>query len=143
MTLSVRQQPNGPIWPLGLIVVPTPGTPVGIMSLVDSASVNDPNKATSSTSKEYPPRAQQIIFQGFKAATDGLQVNTGNIYILRRGGAGSANRDDYGTMVAVVTSGGSFVLASAPTVVDVFSPYDFYIDADSAGDSCLVSLIIQ
>jgi len=144
-TQSVRRDFQGPIWPLGLIAVATPGTPVGIMSLVDSSSVNDPNKATSSTSNEYTQgRAQQIIFQGVKAgASHGLQNNTGNVYILRRGGTGAANRDDYGTMMGYVAPGGSFVLASAAPNKDVFSAYEYFLDADNAGDSALVSLVIQ
>lgn len=149
-TQSVRQDWNGPVWPLGLIVNVTPGTPINIMSLVDSTLKNDPNKsnapgpANAPKASEYTQRCQQIMFQAFKANTDGLQNNTGNIYIMRRGGSpGAANRDDYGSMVAVLTPGQTFVLASAPLNRNVFSPYDYMIDADTAGDSCLVNLIIQ
>lgn len=151
-TQSVRKDVNGPEWPLGLIVVATPGTPVGIMSLVDPTSVNDPNASNAPGPNNAPKaseyswgRCQQIEFQAFKAgASHGLQNNTGNIYIIRRGGTpGASNRDDYGSMVTVLTPGGAKTLGSAAQVVDVFSGYDYLIDADNAGDSCLVTLIIQ
>jgi hypothetical protein len=146
MALSVRKDFNGPIWPLGLIVVAAPGTPVNIMSLVDPGLADDPNNLSPGSLRsplpEYAVRAQQIIFQGVKAA-GGTGNNTGNIYIMRRGGTGSNNRTDYGTMVLALGAGLTFFLASAPMNRNVFSPYDYAIDADNAGDSCLVSLIIQ
>ena len=146
MASGVRKDYHGAVWPLGLIGNSpqiTPGTPVGIMSLVDPNSVNDPNQTTTTGSNEFTVRAQQIEFQAFKAAAHGLQNNTGNIYIIKRGGSGSANRDDYGTIITCLTPGQTFFLASAPLNRNVFSPYDYQIDCDSAGDSCLVSLIIQ
>ena len=149
MTLSVRQDINGPEWPLGLIVVATPGTPVSIMSLVDSSSLGDPNTKAGPPggpvgAREYPPRCNQIEFQGFKGnAGVGLINNTGNIYIIRRGGTGSGNRTDYGTIVTVLVPGGSKVLGASALNRDVYSPYDYLIDADNAGDSCLVTLILQ
>jgi hypothetical protein len=152
MALSVRKDFQGPIWPLGLIVVATPGTPVNIMSLVDPGLLNDPNNpATPVTIRpEYAVRAQQIMFQGVKAA-GGTTSNSGNVYIMRRGGTllsppggvSANNRTDYGTMVLALGAGLTFFLASAPLNRNVFSPYDYAIDADNAGDSCLVSLIIQ
>jgi hypothetical protein len=144
MALSVRKDFNGPIWPLGLIVVAAPGTPIAIMSLVDPTSQWDPNTLSSriTPAQEYTVRAQQIMFQGVKAS-GGTTNNTGNIYIMRRGGTGSNNRTDYGTMVLALGAGLTFFLASAPMNRNVFSPYDYAIDADNAGDSCLVSLIIQ
>jgi hypothetical protein len=144
MAQSIRKDFNGPIWPLGLIVVATPGTPVSIMSLVDPTSANDPNTLSSriTPAQEYTVRAQQIIFQGYKAS-GGLAGNSGNIYILRRGGNGSNNRTDYGTMALVVATGQTIVLASAPLNRNVFSPYDYFVDADNASDGCLVTLVVQ
>ena len=46
-------------------------------------------------------------------------------------------------MVVTIAPGQTFILASAPVNKDVFSPYDYWIDADNANDSCLVTLIIQ
>jgi ethanolamine utilization microcompartment shell protein EutL len=115
------------------------------MSLVDSASVEAPEAATSSTSDEYTPRAQQILFQAFKpGASHGTQLNAGNVYIIRKGdGTGSANRDDMGDIVATLTPGQTFVLASAPLDRNVFSPYRYLVDADNANDGVFVVLLIQ
>jgi hypothetical protein len=143
MANSVMKDKQGPDWPLGLIVVTSPGTPVELMGLVDSTDVNEPESATSATSDEYTVRAQQIIFQGVKAgAAHGLQNNTGNVYVVREG-TGPSNHDDPGAIVAVITPGTTFVLGSAPLNRDVFSPYRYRIDADTANDACLVTLIIQ
>lgn len=145
MALSVQKDREGPDWPLGLIVVASAGTPVSIMSLVDATNVNDPSTATPGTSgaNEYTERAQQIIFQGFKASGSGLGNNTGNIYICRKGAQGAGNRNDYGSIVACIAPGQTFVLASAALDRNVFNPYRYFVDADTANDSCLVTLIIQ
>src|SRR5689334_20742000 len=98
MPNSVMRDYNGPDWPLGLIVVAVPGTPVEITSLIDSGT--DASSLTPDT--EYPIRFATIQFQGFKAgAAHGLQPNTGNAYIVRKGaGTGTGNRDDLGAIVA-------------------------------------------
>lgn len=146
MANTVLQDRQGPDWPLGFISVATPGTPVGIMSLVDQNNKNDPSTATSAGgTAEYTQRCQQIMFQGFKpGASHGMQNNSGLVYIIRRnaGGAGSGNRDDPGVMVFVLSPGQTIFLASAPAVVDVFSPYRYSVDADNAGDGALVTLLI-
>ena len=147
MSNSVNQDRHGPDWPLGFIAVVTPGTPVGLTSLVDPSDVNDPEKPTPGTSgaAEYTTRAQQIIFQSFKpGAAHGVVNNTGNIYIVRDLAAGgSGNRDDYGGIVAILTPGQTFVLASAPLDRNVFNPDRYAVDADNAGDGVFVTLIIQ
>lgn len=146
MALSVMLDQNGPDWPLGIIIVVTPGTPVSIMSLVDPNSVNAPNTATTAATAgeyEYSPLCQQIAFLAVKAgASHGTQNNTGNIYIVRQGVQGAGNRDDYGAMVWALGPGSNLFLSSAPLVRETFSPYRYYIDADNAGDSCLVTLLI-
>jgi hypothetical protein len=161
MTNSVHKDWNGPDWPLGVVVVATAGTPVNIMSLVDSGNVNDPATGTPTiggqipsppiapktgdTSNEYTVRFQQIIFQGLKAgASHGLQNNSGFIYIVRKAqGSGSGNRDDYGDIVAAIAPGQSFVLGSAALNRNVYNPYRYSVDADNNGDSCLVTGIVQ
>lgn len=151
MANSVQQDWNGPDWPLGSIIVATPGTPVSIMSLVDAANANAPGTPTppipnSATrpSNEYTVRAQQIWFEGYKQDTHGLQMNSGNVYIVRRGvGGGSGNRDDYGSIVKILAPGESWYLGSAALNRNVFSPYRYYIDADNADDACQVTLLIQ
>lgn len=144
-TQSVQRDVHGPDWPLGAIVVATPGTPVGIMSLVDSSLLAAPATKTPGTSgaPEYTVRFQQIIFQGFKPNTDGMQPNTGNVYIVRKGVQGAGNRDDYGSIVYVLQPGDTLFLASAPLNRDVFSPYRYSLDADNAGDGALVVGIVQ
>jgi hypothetical protein len=136
--MSVLQDPHGPDWPLGFIKVLAPGTPVSIMSLVDPAGVNAPGAATSATSDEYSRRCQQIMFQGWQPDTHGMKLNTKNVYIMRAG----ANYDDPGAMVAVLAPGQTLFLASAPVVVDVFSPYQFFLDADVKDEGALVTLFI-
>lgn len=150
MTASVSKDRAGPIWVLGNIAVVTPGSPVGIMSLVDSASVNAPESATSSTSDEYTPRAYAILFQACKADTHGTKLNTGNIYICKRpNGTGSGGRDDVGVIIATISQGAAgvfppiFRLEAAALNRNTFSPYEFYIDADNAADGCQVTLLIQ
>lgn len=153
MTASVGKDKQGPIWCLGNIAVATPGVPVGIMSLVDSPSVNAPESPTPGTvgADEYTNRAYEIIFQACKAgASHGLAINTGNIYICKRGnGTGTGNRDDTGAIVATLPPGVSttfpliFRLTAASLNRNVFSPYEFYIDADNAADGCQVTLLIQ
>jgi len=148
---SVQLDPHGPDWPLGFIKVVTPGTPVGVMSLVDPAAYNNPSTGTPTSfaagpSAEYTVRAQQIIIQAYKpGASHGLQNNTGNIYITRQGiaGQGSGNRDDTGSIVFTLTPGQTLTLASAPLDRNVFSPYRYSIDADNAGDGAMVTLLIQ
>jgi hypothetical protein len=145
MALSVMKELAGPDWPLGLIAVVTPGTPVGIMSLVDPNAYNDPSTASSTSSYEYTVAAQQIFFQAVKAgASHGVQNNTGNIYIVRYASrtVGGGNRDDYGVMVWTLTPGANIFLSSAPLERNVFSPYRYYIDADNSGDSALVTLLL-
>lgn len=149
MTVSVQKDPHGPDWPLGVIAVPTPGTPVSIMSLVDGTNVNDPTTATppatgSTSSDEYTRVAQQIIFQAYKAgaAPPRMGANTGNIYIVRKSvGAGGVN--DVGSVVVTLQPGQTFILGSSAMVRNAFSLYRYFIDADTALDACSVTAIIQ
>jgi len=146
MTQSVELDKQGPDWPLGFIKVVTPGTVVGIMSLVDPNSVNAPQKPTPGTAgaDEYTVQAQQIIFQGFTGASGtGVVNNTGNVYIMRAKVQGNGDRTDYGAMVKVLSPGETFFLASAPLNRNVFNPYRYFLDADNANDGAIVTLIIQ
>ena len=146
MTQSVMQdRKSGPDWPLGLIVVTVPGTPVGFMSLVDPNAYNAPETATVPQSDEYGGGlCQQIIVQGFNSnAGTGLQPNTGNVYIMRKGAQGLGNRTDFGAMVYVVLPGQSIVVSSAAPNLNSFSPYRYYLDADNANDGALITLLVQ
>ena len=146
---------QGPDWPLGLIVVTSPGTPVSIMSLVDPSNVNAPetgfgNQTAPQTiptagQQEYSVLAQQIMFQGFKstAGTAPMVNNSGNVYIVRKGTAGAGNRTDFGAMVFVLTPGQTIFLASGARNRNTWSHYRYFLDADSANDGAIVTLIIQ
>lgn len=154
MAASVQLDYDGPDWPLGFIAVVTPGVPVNIMSVVDSAGVNNPNApqpplpvggiiTLPAKVYSYTVRCQQIIFQALKpGAAHGTQGNTGNVYITRKGVQGAGNRDDTGSIVATLATGGTFTLASAPVNNNVFSPYRYSVDADNANDGVFVTLVI-
>ena len=147
MANSVEISRNGPLWPLGNIVVPTPGTPVSLMSLVDPSSLQAPEQKTSygGQTQEYTVRCQQIIFTAMKAGAGPprLANNTGNIYVVVQPTAGAGGVADVGNIVIPIIPGQTFILASAALNLYVFSPYEIFIDADTANDGCQVTLIIQ
>lgn len=143
MANSVHQDRQGPDWPLGNIAVPVPGTPVSIMSLVDSTLKDAPENATASNTAEYTHRAQQIIFQAYKSGGTRLAVNTGLIYIVRKALAGAGGVADLGTIVAVLSAGQTFILGSAALSRNVYNLYRYLIDADTAGDACQVTAVMQ
>jgi hypothetical protein len=132
---------------LGNIVVVTPGTYVSIMSLVDPSFKNAPETPTPGTigANEYTNRAQQILFQAYKAgaAPPKLTYNTGNIYIVRKPLAGAGGVSDVGTVIECLIPGQTWSLGSAALVRNVFNLYAFYIDADTVGDGCQITAIIQ
>lgn len=144
MADSVNLDIQGPDWPLGVIVVTTPGTPVSFMSLVDPTNSNAPQTAVSSTNKkQYTARCNQIIISGYKkGVTHGLVPNVGMIYVVREGAGGLGNRDDYGAMVVPIAPGQTFVLEAPATQGDVFSPYRYFLDADNASDAAVITLVI-
>lgn len=146
MANGVQKVPQGPFWPLGNIVVLTPSTPVRLTSLVDPTGVNNPNTASGTTSDEYTRRCNQIIIQGMKDSGTGLTNNTGNIYLILKGGTaagGSDNRTDKGAIILTIPSGTTAVIAASPLNRNVFTPYNLFLDADNAGDAGQVTLVIQ
>jgi hypothetical protein len=144
VAISVHKDPQGPDWPLGNIAVPTTGTPVSIMNLVDSAQSNAPETATSGLTDEYTRRAQQIIFQAYKAgaAPPKFAANAGNVYVVRKS-IGAGGQNDVGTVIACLTPGQTFILGSAALNRNVYNLYRYFIDADTANDGCQVTAIIQ
>ena len=113
MALSVFTGYNSPLQPLGMIAVATPGTPVRFTSLIDPSNNNAPetftpaasanNTGAAVASNEYTVRCQQIIIQGAKSnGGTGVTNNTGNVYVMLKGGKGSNNRTDFGAMVLFV-----------------------------------------
>lgn len=153
MSNSVHQDRQGPIWPLGHIAVPTPGTYVSIMSLVDSTFLAAPETPTSygGSTPEYTNRAYAIIFQACKvgAGPPKLTNNTGNVYIVRMPLASAGGIGDTGTVIVTLPPGATgqpgvpFVLTSAALNRNTLNAYEFYIDADTAADGCQVTLVIQ
>lgn len=146
MGISVHKDKQGPVWPLGQIAVVTPGTQVSIMSLVDAANVNAPESATSATSDEYTSRAQQIIFQSYKAGAGTiLGANTAAklVYIVRKPTAGNGGVGDTGVVIAALSPGQTFILGSAALNRNVYNLYEYFIDADTAADGCQVTAVIQ
>lgn len=150
MANSVHQDKQGPLWPLGNIPVPTPGTPVNIMSLVDATLRDAPEtlnpSATGVPGAEYTNRAYAIIFQGFKAgaAPPKLAANTGVVYVVKKNLSGAGGQGDVGTVIAAIrATDPPFILYSAPLNRNSFNLYEFFIDADTANDGCQVTAVIQ
>jgi hypothetical protein len=150
MTNSVHQDRQGPVWPLGNIIVPTPGVPVSIMSLVDAAFVNAPETPTPGTSgaNEYASRAMTIDFYPFKAtgsASPKLTANSGVVYIVRKptGAPGTGVINDVGVIVAALRSTDApFRIPFNALDRNTYNLYEFYIDADTANDGCQVTAYI-
>lgn len=142
MANSILKEMAGPDWPLGFIAIVTPGVPVSIMSLVDSSLVNAPEAATSSTSREFTDTFQQILFMGYKpgAGPPRLVVNVGLVYIVRKQTTGAT---DTGVIVKVLAPGETFYLASGAQERNVFNPYRYYIDGETAGEGALVVGLVQ
>ena len=143
MSLSVQRFYTGPAWPLGAIVVGNNGTPVNIMSLVDANNVNNPNTVTSNNTAlqtEYTRACRGIAFQGYHpgANNNGMVLNSNNVYILCAPAGGTGNRADSGSMLKVLAPGADYFIPSIIPGVDMFSPYQFWVDADTNNDGALV-----
>ena len=141
MPNSVHQDRSGSNWPLGFVTVPTPGTPVRLTANVDPNNYDAPETPTSGLGGQRPtPTCNQIILQGYKPAggqSHGLIPNTGRVYILRKPtAAGSGNYDDTGVIVGVIEAGGGAynLPPSGGLPITSLSPYQFYLDADVAGE---------
>ena len=145
MALSTFIDFFGIDWPLGFIAVANNGTPVNIMSRVDSAN----NWAPGSLNSEYTVAAHQIRFQALKPGTsnNGMIINTGFVYVLRALGPGNNNsggpqtRADSGAMVAVLRPGEIVVLPAIETVSATVCPYRYTVDSDVDGEGALVTLL--
>lgn len=142
MSISIyKNVKSGPFWPLGNIAVPTPGTPVGIMSLVDPSSLNAPETPTSATNPDgFTVRFQQIFFQAVKAGggPPRLAVNTGNIFVVLKPLAASGASVDTGNIIKMLVPGETWYLSSSAMDRNSFGPYQLFIDADTPGDACQV-----
>jgi hypothetical protein len=140
MANSVFQDPFGIDWPLGYLNVASPGTPVGVMSLVDTNNNNAPETFTKAGCAEYTPRCHRVRFSGFHPTANGMVMNSGFVYILRSSGV-PGNRSDSGAMVQVLLPGGTVDIPAAETEGATISPYRYQIDADNAGEGAQVVLL--
>lgn len=142
--MSVLNQRGGPEWPLGVIAVPTAGTPVRIMSIVDANNTNAPETASNSQTSEYTTTVRSIWFEGIHMAANnnGALQNSGNVYVtLNDANGNSGTRTNPGTWVMVVPPGSMLALPSSLASDVRFSPYKYSIDVDTNGDGALVTLI--
>ena len=135
---SVYLRGSGTMWPLGSVVVPTPGTPVCVMVNVDPSNNNAPETPSSNKTAEYSPSCGGIGIQGYKAAANnnGMVVNTGNVYLcMRPTGNNAGGRADPGCILKVIPSGADLFYPIDPTGESRISPYSFFLDVDNANDS--------
>lgn len=150
MAPGIHKDYMGPIFPLGFIGVVTPGTPVNIMSLVDPLGANNPATPDPSPSSgiaaglEFPIMAMNAIFQAVKpGVTHGTQANTGNVYVLGPPvSPGAGNRDDTGDIYFSSLAGQTLPQFLFPGAGIKFSPYEIFVDGDSAGDGYFVTLFL-
>jgi hypothetical protein len=147
MALSQCQARSGPVWPLGCVVVPSPGTPVNIMFNVDPQNNNAPGTAYgpgTPVSAGVTPTCHKIFIQGVHpgANNNGMVLNSGNIYLMVAPQGGPGNRSDSGAIAAVIFPGSGSTWPANEMELDTVSPYSFWVDADSANDGALITLQI-
>lgn len=143
MALSVMKDRSGPDWPLGVVVVATPGTPVNIMVNVDPSNNNAPGTTSNNNVAEYTPRCHKVLIQGLHAAANnnGAVFNSGFLYVTRTPAGGAGGRADSGCWVQVIPQGGSALIPADEVDLATLSPYRYFLDADTAGDGGLVTLV--
>jgi hypothetical protein len=143
---SILQDRSGSNWPLGFVEVVTPGVPVRLTVNVDPNNNDAPETPTAPggvAGMRPTPTCNQIILHGYKPTGQGghgLIPNTGRVYILRKPtAAGSGNYDDMGVIVGVIEpGGGAYSLPpSGGMPLTSLSPYQFYLDADVAGEGAI------
>ena len=143
MPNSVIKKCGGPAWPLGCIVVPSPGTPVPLSSLIDANNNSAPGTPTlgyPNAGNEYTPNLAGLSISGYHQGGNNnaaMVPNTGNIYLLvPKAGNGSGNASDAGCMVAIIPSTAQYFFPP-DFFAGLFSPYTLYLDADNANDAGL------
>src|ERR1700761_2790608 len=125
------------LWPLGNIVVPTPGTPVRIMSLVDPTNKWAPETPTSAANPDgFTVRFQQIFFQALKAGLGPprLTNNSGSIYVVLLPLVANGVSVDLGNVIKTLVPGETWYFSTSALDRNAFGPYQLYIDADTAND---------
>jgi hypothetical protein len=152
MANSTIQNPQGTFWPLGFIPVANNGTPVNIMSVVDSQMVNAPGNPVGpgyANAAEFSPTCHRIWIQAVKPGNGNVawQNTSGNVYVLmplgpgNQNSGGPGNKSDSGVLIALLTPGGFVNLPSMEWDGPTISPYGFVIDADVNGDGANVVLV--
>lgn len=147
MPLSVYKSLRGSAVPLGFVQVSNSGTAVPLSKNIDANNGNAPGTVFPNppqfpgSQTEFSPSFRSFNIFGWQPAANnnGMQLNSGNIYLLAApAGNGSGNRSDSGAMLAIIPPGGQYTYPPSGAHFDRFSPYTLYLDADSNNDGGLV-----
>jgi hypothetical protein len=148
MATNSIQVPRGlPIVSLGFIKVANNGTVVPFSVNIDASNNNAPgtvfaptNTANQQTYSEYTP-----TFRGFKvwaykpgANNSGAVPNSNNIYVMMAPAGGNGNKQDFGSMLAVIGPGNNWEFPVDGAGRMAASPYYYYLDADTNGDGAII-----
>ncbi len=117
---------------LGYVTVATPGTLVQATINISTGSPQMPF-----TRGYYP--CHGVLFQAYSSASGS---NVGRIYILRTGGDKSTG---VGLLAVLAIPTANIIPSCSLTLTIAVADLDvsqFYLDADSAGDKCLISALI-
>ena len=125
------QPPYSPFWPLGKVIVTTAGTPVQLLAAYQSG-------AYLSANTKAKVRVVSILF----AVIGGLTVNTGFVYI---GVKGLTKATGVGVIFAIPASAAGIVnWFTLPALgwggANEICPEDIWLDADTSGNSVVVTL---
>lgn len=110
--------------PFGNVVVPTPGTPVQLTSVMQNITVGS-GKMCASTDPVLCNKISLIA----SPITQGGSGNTGNLYI----GQKTMVRATLAGVVAVIAPGGGFSVTNNVSM-NIYDLSQWYVDADNAND---------
>jgi hypothetical protein len=132
--MTVFGSPTGVLYPLGLIVVATPGTPVGLGQNVPITT------AFGTAANPVPMVANEISFKarGGTSGTGSNVANTGNIYIIL---GKNGNKSIQNSILLDIAPGNGFVLSSA-AFNSPLTLSSIFIDADTGNDAVRVFVMI-
>lgn len=132
--MTVFGSPTGIIYPLGLIVVSTPGTPVALSQNVPITT------GFGTAANPAPMRANEIVFKarGGTSGTGSNVANTGNIYIIW---GKNGSRTVQNSILMDLAPGNGFVLSSA-AFNNPLSLDQVFIDADTGNDAVRVFVML-
>jgi hypothetical protein len=115
---------TGPTYGLGTITVVTPGT---LVPLSGNSTINSGFGTTASPS---PAVCNQIRVHA-------KNTNDGNFYLVHRGGIASTTEN-----IALVVEPGTTEVLSVPHGANPFEVASYQADADTAGNSAVIVLVI-